>query len=189
MTWSRIRPVIQFLRLIGIVNGAVWFGSAVFFTLAIGPAVFSTAMLNNFGGPDNPLSRFYAGLVAQVLISSYFKAGLWCAGIAVVHRVAEWLYTGRTPRAWKIYLLAFLLGAGVFGSVYLQPNLESLFYTKHDDRATPEGKEQAAKSFTTWHAVSQSLNLAVMVGLGVYLWSVSSPSDPTRFSPTMHFRS
>jgi len=180
--------VIQFLRLIGIFNGAVWFGGAVFFTLAIGPAVFSPAMLANFGGADHPHSRLYAGLVAQVLISGYFKAGLWCAAIAILHMVAEWLYTGRTPRAWRVYLLAFLLAGGLVGKLHLQPNMETLHRAKYT-AATPEGRDQAAKSFKTWHAVSQSLNLLVLLGIGVHLWSVASTGDSSRFIPARHFRS
>jgi hypothetical protein len=181
--------VIQFLRLIGIFNGAVWLGSAVFFTLSIGPAVFSPQMLANFGGAEHPLARLYAGLVAQVLISSYFKAGLWCAAIAVLHLVAEWLYTGRTPRAWRVYLLLFLLAGGLAGKLYLQPNMEALHRAKYSQSATPEGREAAAGSFKTWHAVSQSLNLLMLLGMAVHLWGVAVSGEASRFVPTKHFRS
>ncbi|NJM55861.1 MAG: DUF4149 domain-containing protein [Verrucomicrobiae bacterium] len=130
--------MIQFLRLIGIFNGAVWLGSAVFFTLSIGPAVFSPQMLAIFP-PDYPeeARRYYVGLVAQVLISSYFKAGLWCAAIAIFHMVAEWLYTGRTPRAWRVYLLVFLLAGGLVGRLYMQPNMETLHRAKYSRAPRP----------------------------------------------------
>lgn len=180
--------MITFLRFVGVLNASVWFGGAVFFTLTAGPAVFSPDMLNNFGGVQHPLSRFYAGLVAQVLIDRYFSLQLWCTGIAILHLLAEWLYTGRAARSLVIYLLGFVLVVGIFSSFYLQPKLKELHLTKYSSQAALEVREEATQSFRLWHGVSQTLNLIVLAGLGFYLWHVVNPSDGVRFTGMKHFR-
>ncbi|MBI3880401.1 MAG: DUF4149 domain-containing protein [Verrucomicrobia bacterium] len=172
--------MIAFLRFVGVLNAAVWFGGAVFFTLAIGPAIFSAEMLNNFQVSD-PWPRFYAGLVAQVMITRYFHVQLWCAGIAFLHLLAEWLYTGRRIQSLMLYLLGGLLAAGLIGGFILQPRIKALHVTKYDAATTPVVREQAAKSFSLWHGVSQTLNLLVIGGLAFYLWRTANPSDPLRF--------
>ena len=81
-----------FLRFIGTANAAVWFGAAVFFTLAAGPAIFSTEVQNLFGDAG---FRFYAGGVALAVLKRYFIVQCACGIIALVHLWAEWLYLGR----------------------------------------------------------------------------------------------
>lgn len=170
-----------FLRFVGILNAAVWFGGAVFFTLAAGPAVFSTDMLNNFGGVDNPAARYYAGLVAQVMITRYFHVQLWCAGIAGLHLLADWLYTGKRIQGLILYLLGGLLAAGLVGGLILQPRLKELHAIKYNAKTADNVRAEAAKSFSFWHGISQTLNLAVLCGMAFYLWHTANPSDPLRF--------
>src|SRR6266436_1420387 len=80
--------VIGFLRFVGLLNAAVWFGAAIFFTFAAGPAVFSQDMKDALR-QNNP---YFYGAIAQVLISRYFRLQLICGVIALLHLVMESLY-------------------------------------------------------------------------------------------------
>src|SRR5258707_1085627 len=104
-------------------NAAVWFGGLVFFTLSTGPAFFSPEMLDLFGGRTHPNARAFAGQAAQVVLSRYFVMQQFCATIAVIHLLAEWLYTGRKPRKFTGSLLGFALAAALVGGWWLQPKL------------------------------------------------------------------
>jgi len=42
--------VLGFLRIIALLNAAVWFGSIIFFTFAAGPAFFTDDMIQLLGG-------------------------------------------------------------------------------------------------------------------------------------------
>ena len=49
--------VTGFLRFIGVANAAIWFGSAIFFTFAAGPAFFTTEMVHIIPPPYNGLAE------------------------------------------------------------------------------------------------------------------------------------
>src|SRR5678816_4102246 len=57
--------VLGFLRIIAIINAAVWFGSIVFFTFAAGPAFFTDEMIRLLG-------KAHAGAAAQLVVHRYF---------------------------------------------------------------------------------------------------------------------
>jgi len=59
--------VIGFLRIVGILNAAVWFGAAVFFTFGAGFAPFSAEMKRLLGSNNYP---YFSGAIAQILINS-----------------------------------------------------------------------------------------------------------------------
>jgi hypothetical protein len=173
--------VIGFLRFIGTMNAAVWFGGAVFFTFAAAPVFFSPAMLDIFGGRDHPLARAWAGQAAQLVLGAYFRVSLVCAGVAVAHVVADWLYTGRRcgrlVGGWLVVLVALTL----LGGFWLQPKLSALHVERYGTRSTPEQREVATASFKRWHGVSQALNFLVLFGLAAHLWKVVNPPDSVRF--------
>lgn len=176
-----IRPVIGFLRLVGVFNAAIWFGGVVFLTLFGAPAFFSPEMLNIFGGESHPYARAWAGKAVQVLFDRYLLMQQICAGIAMAHLLAEWLYTGRRPRRMIGWLLGGLLAVALLGGWWLQPKLSMLHVTRYGVRSSPEQRAEAARSFKFWHGVSQVVNLFVLAGVGIYFWSAVNPPEDLRF--------
>ena len=170
--------VIGFLRFVGLLNAAVWFGAAIFFTFGVGLAPFSPEMKSLLGPSNAP---YFSGAIAQILIARYFHFQLACAAIAVLHLLAERLYLGKHPQKLQAGLLIGLCAAVLIGGYWLQPRLKALHATKYGTGARPEIREVANRSFRAWHGVSQMVNLLVVSGLAVYLWRAANPSDPTRF--------
>jgi hypothetical protein len=176
--------VIGFLRLVGILNAAVWFGSAIFFTFGTGLVPFSQEMKELLGPNNFP---FFSGAIAQVLIARYFRFQAGCAIIAALHLLAEWLYLGKYPQKLQTGLLIGLASAVLLGGYWLQPRLKALHATKYSLNTRPEIREAAAGSFKTWHGVSQLVNLLMVGGLAVYLWRAANPSDESRFVSAVKF--
>lgn len=176
--------MIGFLRFVGILNAAVWFGGAVFFTFSAGLAPFSPEMKSLLGANNFP---YFSGAIAQIVIARYFHLQLACGLVAVLHLLAEWLYLGKYPRAFQVGLLIGLCSAALAGGCWLQPKLKVLHATKYGINTQPEVREAADRSFRAWHGVSQVLNLLVVGGLATYLWRTANPSDPTRFVSAVKF--
>ncbi len=166
--------MIDILRFVGIANAAVWFGSGIFFTLAVGPAFFSDSMLNLLGRP-------HAGAAAQIVLERYFLLHQICGAVALVHLLAEWIYMGRPLKRLTLFLIGGLLILGFLGGYGLQPKLQALHRTMYAPGPSTEQREEAGKSFKTLHGVSQILNLVVMGGVLVYLWRVTTPTSSYRF--------
>jgi hypothetical protein len=164
--------VIGFLRFIGVVNAAIWFGSAIFFTFVAGPSFFSEEMKHFFPPPHN-------GLAAQILLKRYFFLHYCCGGVALVHLILERLYTGRTLERFTSGLLVAILGLSLLGGFWLQPKLSSLHRVAYRGPTT-EQRAEAAESFRAWHGVSQAINLFMTAGLLFYLWRVTSLNHPAR---------
>ena len=156
-------------------NAAVWLGAAIFFTFGAGPAFFSPEM-QALLEKNYP---YYSGGVAQIVIARYFHWQLACSLIALIHLVAEWLYLGKTPSKFTIFLLGVILALGLLGGFVFQPKLKSLHHAKYT-AATPAQRLQAASSFRGWHGASQGMNLVVLLGIAIYCWRTANPSDPTR---------
>ena len=177
--------MIGFLRFVGLMNAAVWFGAAFFFTFGIGPAPFSGEMKELLGQKNAP---YFSGAIAQILIARYFYFQLVCGTVALLHLVGEWVYLGRTPRGIPLGLLIGLVSVGLISGHFLQPKLKALHKTKYAVDASATARETAARSFRAWHGVSQGINLLLLAGLTVYLWKIGNPSDSTRFVSTSKFR-
>jgi hypothetical protein len=176
--------VIGFLRFVGILNAAVWFGGAVFFTFGAGFAPFSLEMKTLLGPNNYP---YFSGAIAQILIARYFHFQLVCGFVAVLQLLAEWLYLGKFPQRFQAGLLIGLCAAVLVGGYELQPKLKALHATKYASNARPEIREAASRSFRAWHGVSQVVNLLLVGGLATYLWRAANPSDPTRFVSALKF--
>jgi hypothetical protein len=173
--------MIGLLRFIGLVNAALWLGSALFFTFVAGPAFFSDDMYRIVTKP-------YAGLVAQLVISRLFVLHYVCGGIAVLHLVAEFIYLGRPIDRIIALLLVFLLSFSLLGGLWLQPRLRALYAVKIGPGFSQVQRDAAAKSFGPWHGVSQAANLLVLAGLVAYFWLNCNATAAPRFVSTGKFR-
>jgi len=179
--------VIGFLRFVGLMNAAVWFGAAIFFTFGVGAAPFSSEMKELLGPKNAP---YFSGAIAQVLVTRYFHLQLACGMVALLHLLAEWIYFGRTPQKRWLGLLIALVVTGLAGGYWLQPKMRELHKIKYGVgmKTSQAERDTADHSFRAWHGVAQGMNLLMLAGLAVYLWRVANPADPARFVSTTKFR-
>jgi hypothetical protein len=177
--------VIGFLRCIGLLNAAIWFGAGIFFTFFVGPAIFSSDMQRLL----ESYFKSYSGLIAQMMIARYFKLSIVCGIVAIIHLLAEQFYFGRAPQKRWMSLLVGLLALSLLGGCILQPKMNAWHKLRYDAKTPPETRETATHSFQVWHGISQAANLVMLVGLGFYVVRVGNPGEPTRFIGSGKFRS
>jgi hypothetical protein len=164
--------VIAFLRFVGILNAAVWCGSAIFMVAGL-PAIFSAKLKELLTVPG-------VGFAAEALVARFFAVQIVCGVIALAHLTAEWLYAGRPAGRLNLGLAMALLWAALIGGFWVQPKMQELHRLKYFGRTLIE-RNQAGKTFADWHGISECVNLVVIAGLVVYLWRVSNPDDTPRF--------
>jgi len=170
-------------------NAAIWFGAAIFFTFGVAPTFFSPGMKALLGGTSR--ADAYAGLIAQMVLERYFVLNYWCGAVALAHLLAEWVYLGKAIHRWTLGILLGAFFMALCGGLWLQPKLRDLHLIRYAEEGhyTPVEKIQAARSFSLWHGVSQVMNLAVLGGLGIYVWRITHSSDAPRFVSASKFRS
>lgn len=165
-----------FLRSIGIINAAIWFGGGVFFAAGILPAVFSSDLHTLFHEGANP---YYTGAVALVLFRHYFALQYICGAIAILHLLAEKFYSGRSAPRWTMILVVVLFTFGLIGGLWFQPHMEHLRQMRYTAPSV-ELREQARHSFGLWHGLSESINLLLLAGLLAHLLRVTRQASPGR---------
>lgn len=177
--------MIGLLRVIGLMNAAVWFGGSVAFTFVLGPSVFSADM-RQLLGPAN--QAYFTGAIAQVLVGRYFDLQMICALIALFHALAERIYCGRPlSRLWTGLLLG-LFAASLLGGLALEPKIKRLHVLKYAVNRAPAERAAAGRSLALWHGVSQTVNLLALAGLAAYTWRVAQPANAARFIPAAKFQ-
>jgi hypothetical protein len=174
------------IRFVGLVNAAVWLGSGVFFTVAVGPAVFSDEMRALLGERNHP---YFSGAIAQILVSRLFRLQIFCAGVAVAHVLAEWASLRRPLRRFETYWLAGLIALVLAGAFWWQPEIRRLHRIQHAINLPVAVREQAAQQLRWWHGTAQAGNLLLLAGLIVYLNRMARTSDTPRFVPSFKLRS
>jgi hypothetical protein len=157
---------------VGILNAAVWLGSAVFMAIGL-PALFSPEL-------KRLLTAAGVGFAAESIVARFFILQYWCGGIALAHLLAEWFYCGRPLLRLNLFLLAIVLSLGLAGGLWAQPKMRAWHFAKYFGR-TVEQQTHAARSFAIWHGASEAANLVVIGGLVCYLWRVSREKEQPRF--------
>lgn len=178
--------MIDLLRFIGLVNAAVWFGSAVYHVLGIDPAV-APAQLDAVLGSRN--APYFSELIEQAFLERYFWLHLFCGSIAILHAFAEWLYLGRTPRRWWVGLIGALFALNLLSGLALSPHLATLHATRYAVNYPAERRMAAARAFGFWNGTAQVLRVLVLAGTVVYFWRTANPASSTRFNSAAKFRS
>jgi hypothetical protein len=176
--------VIACLRFIGILNVAIWLGASVFFTFAVSLAVASGDM-RILLGQNYP---YFSAAIGYVVAKRFFAVQLICAGMALAHVTAEWLYLGKYPQKSWLGLLVALCLATLLAGGWFQPRLERWHNLRFGRNTRPIQREAAARAFRTWQTATHMANLLSIAGLTVYLWRVANPPDPTRFVSAVKFR-
>lgn len=178
--------MIGFLRVVGVANAAVWFGTVVFYSFAAAPALSADDVRDVLGDRNFP---YFGGAISQVLLARYFQVNVACAVIALLHLLAERLYLGRSAkRAWTVVTLA-LFGISLLGAAWLEPKLRDLHRARHLVNAAPAQREMAARSYRVWHGVFYGLNVFLLGGVAGCLWRATHPPDELRFVGSPKFRS
>lgn len=166
-----------FLRIIGIVNAAIWFGAGTFFAVGVIPGVFSQDLRHIFGESAYP---YYSGAVALALFKRFFVLQYICGAVALLHFFAEKLYLGRRFSTIGTTLVIIIFGLGLIGGFWLQPKMENLrqtMYSGVNSGVTVEQKEKARHTFGVWHGISEMANVLIIGGLLVHLLRVTRPPD------------
>jgi len=168
--------MLQVLRFLGLMNAAVWLGGVVYFSAAGIRTVFQPSIRALF-------HEYYVGTVAQALQASYFRFQVVCAAVAIVHLLLLWWLRPRHVQRPLATIVAIMSALVVLTAFVIQPQMKSLFETKH--RApTWAQRETAATRFRVWHGVSQGFNLLILGGLVFYVWRMAAPADEVKFLTT-----
>ena len=93
--------------MVGILNAAVWCGSAVFVAIGL-PALFTEEMKRRLTAPG-------VGFAAEAVVARFFAVQICCGTIALAHLAAEWLYAGRPGRRLNVALAAGMLAVALAG--------------------------------------------------------------------------
>ena len=179
--------MIVLLRLVGVINAAVWFGAAVFFAFGVAPVFFKPELK-----APTALGEVWPGLLAMLVLERYFVIQYCCSIIALVHQFAEWLYLGKPLHRLTVVVLGMLFVLALAGGLWLQPRLKTLHQVKYGygsgAASTAVQRTQAARSFRILHGLSRTLDILSICGLVIYVWRVTTPPNGPRFVPSSKFR-
>jgi hypothetical protein len=173
------------LRFVGLVNASIWLGAALFGTLLIPMALFSSPEIKSLLGASH---EPYAGAIAQTLFKRFFHLQLACAVIATLHLFATWLYLGRAWNRLVVWVVLGLLGYSLAADFGLHPKLQRLHVAKYHPKTELLEREAAAKSLKRWHALSTVANLFALAALLYYHWRLAHPGDAPRFISSAKFK-
>ena len=169
--------MITFLRLAGLGAAAVWLGGTLFYVLGVDPMFGRTEVLRLLG----PL---HAGEMGFLAAKRFYLFQVLCASVALIHALAEWLYSGRPLDRRLVLLLALLLAAGSLGRLYVVPkaqgfNARAYLGPQRQVLRQPlsPAQRQAEQSLGLWHGAAIALNVLSLAGVTLYFLQQSSPSN------------
>ncbi len=169
----------------GLMNAAVWLGSAAFFSLVAGPALLSAEMKHLLGENNYP---FFAGAIVQLLAKRFFKLQVAFAAIALTHMLAEWAYLGKPLRRANTILLCGLLVLSLACALVIGPKIQHLHRTKFAVNQPAEVVRANAKSLQLWQILGEAVNLVALAGVAVHFWRLASAPSQARFVVPVKFR-
>lgn len=167
-------------------NAAVWLGAAVFCSTVLLVALNSRDALGLIG------TQYFAqvtGALKQIVFTRFFHLQIFCALLAWLHLVAEWMYLGRLPRRLWVGLMTLLFSLSLLGSLWLCPKLTRLHRAQYQPGLTAEQRVAAQESYNLWDSVFQVVNVLLIGGIMVYFWRVTHAQDEPRFVSPSKFRS
>lgn len=172
-----LRTVIALLRVAGLFVAAVWLGGTAFFVAVLDPL---------FGHPGfvRLLGPLHASEVSCLAADRFHLFQVCCAIAALLHALADWLYTGRPLDRRFAVALMILLALGTAGRLWLVPKcreLGSQAYLGPQQqilaRAWTPAQRQAAHALILWNRVGIVLNFASLLGVAACFHQVSSAGN------------
>lgn len=173
--------MIAFLRVAGLLIAAVWLGGTAFFVAALDP-LFGQAGFIRLLGP------LHANEVACLAADRFHLFQVCCGIAALVHGLADWLYTGRPLERRFAVFLVVLLALGSAGRLWLVPKCRELGgqaflgpQRQVQGRAYTPVQRQAAHSLLLWNRVGLIFNgLSVLGVLACFHQVVSGGNGGSR---------
>jgi hypothetical protein len=169
--------VITFLRLAGLGTAAVWLGGTVFFVVGLDPL---------FGRPEvvRLLGPLHLGEVGLLAAGRFHLFQVICASLALIHALAEWLYSGKPLDRRVVFLLTVMLVLGSVGRLYLTPKCRALNAQAYlgpqrqimRQAFTPSQRE-AERSLGVWQGVGMIFNVISTAGAVLYFAHQASPNQ------------
>ncbi|MFN0069184.1 MAG: DUF4149 domain-containing protein [Limisphaerales bacterium] len=180
--------MISFVRIVALVNAAVWLGATALHGLSVAGA-FSSSQMTALLGP------LHAGAAGDV-VAGRFHLLVWiCLAVSAMAVLAEWLYTGRPPERWLAWLLCGVLVAHAADAWLVQPRAERLLRQAYlgpgravQRQAWTPAQISAANSLRWCRGTSRSLQAGSALVLGVYVWQAALALNATRFTPRVRMR-
>lgn len=174
-------PVITFLRFVGVMNAAVWFGGSAFHLLAVGPFFSSPATRWILGD-------LYAGGVGLLLWQRFYTLQYVCIAIVLLHSAAEWVYLGRGLSRLNAWLMSGLLALSLLGHLELQRAVSPAHWNRQNLKLLAEERARAERVYPLWSAVWQVTNIVLGVGAFFYAWRTLTTNVGPRFVTQTKFR-
>lgn len=177
--------MIGIVRVVGLLNAAVWLGGSVFALAVVPLTIGSTSMHQLLGQRYYP---YFSGAIGQLATNHFWTLHLVCGSIAVLHLAAVSLYFGKgMARLWS-YMLAALMMLGILEKAWIQPRLERTHIASYAVNRPPIERQAAARLHSNWLIFNRFLDFAAMLSLSIYVWRVANPQDAARFVSTAKYR-
>ena len=132
---------------------------------------------------------YFSDAITDLLWGRYQVFQIVCAVVALLHVLCERLYLGKSPEKLWLGLLIALFVITVSETAIVEKKLTQLNTRRYATNLRAEERQAAAEDFQTWRGVLHVINIFAIGGLGIYLWRMGNPADPTRFVSANKFRS
>ncbi len=168
------------IKFAGVFIAALWLGGSIFFTFVAAPAFFSDPDITRL------LPAPYNGEIAQEMLKRFYVFHYVCGVLAILHLGFDWIYTGKTMQKLNLWLVLGVFGMALIAGKWMHPKLYEQHKIKYSEQygvknISPELKEAAPRSFSTWHGISQSANLLMLLALCGYLWQMMHPKEGPKY--------
>ncbi|MCF7669869.1 MAG: DUF4149 domain-containing protein [Verrucomicrobia bacterium] len=176
--------MIALLRIIGLINASVWLGAAVFFTFSVSPALRSKPIIALFStGGTSDTAQAYLGALYHIVLGHFHVWQITCAIIALACLLALRVLSGKPARLIMFYLLIGLLGAGLVGRFWIQPELKRIHTIRFSTKNDQTMKLEYRKTYLNRYRLSTILNILSIVGISAFfLKSIGESPEKSRFS-------
>ena len=134
------------------------------------------------------LPQSHAGRALQIISERFFALQYWCGGIALVHLLTEWLYSGKPLRPWTLYLVLGAVALAVVGGSWLEPKVKKLHLDVYGVRSTVQQREQSRRPLVVWRDVLGVIQYLTMIGPFIHLLQVTSAGGAPRLLNAAKFK-
>jgi hypothetical protein len=166
--------VLSFLRYMGILTAAAWFGTSVLFLFAVEPAFSSESM-------HRLLPESHAVAVSHLVGDRFWTAQYLCGFVALLHMIGEKLYTGRPFQRSSLVLNAALLALALMSATLFQARLKQYHMDVYGTRSTPQQRVHGQRWLGIWNGLSVGIQIVMTVGLAFHLSQTVSSDASYRF--------
>jgi hypothetical protein len=166
--------VIGSLRTLGVLNAAIWFGSAAGMLFCGSPALHSAAMLTLLEPKHYP---YFSDAITQIMLTRWFHWQIVFGVIALIHFFGERLYFGQTAIKFPPGLLMALLGIMLLDGTLIQSRCQRYLPKQFAVNASAEDRDRSAAAFHAWDTAGGFAHLTLTIGLGFYVLRLGQSFD------------